>query len=352
MESFQVFWEGRSASDRLYHLTTLNNLKSICKENRFNLSYSGGEGVEQFKYKRRSKAPKYINRHGEVARSVLTNHVPSFEKNYYFSTARSIYSSIFRMDDEGFEQKFIIELDGSKLADRYEITPVNYFRSGSSNHTVNEMEDRVISSKPHIENSKKYIIAIHAYLNPRDPQDLREYNLNILKDIASMGYTVYLYKEQRDLRFLRRERAEVIKGSVLTRISNTIKDVINPTEAIMIKRESDVQGIIIAAYDFIINPTFETLVELLRNDEDYNDSYAVKNPTPSRIYYMVEGSILSLSQYIVNKLGSVRTSKNTEIRKQIYKFSELQRKTNKSIYDLATEAYEKVKKEISIDVKQ
>lgn len=344
MESFQVFWEGRSASDRLYHLTSLNNLESICKSNRFNLSYSGVESAEQFKFKKRNKSIKSITPHGDVIRSKFNPDEMDFKKNYYFSVARSLHSSIFDMGNTNLDEKVIIELDGSKLADRYEIIPVNYYRSGVHNHRTDEMEDRVISNKPYIENSKKYIIAMHVYFHPRNPQDTQEMLLNKLKDIASMGYTVYLYKEQRDIRFLRRERAEIIKGSIFTKISNKIKDAIDPNEDFISKRDIKSQGLIVAAYDFITNPTFETLVELLRNDEDYKD--AVKNPTPSGIYSISEKSIISFPVYIMNKIGTVRTSKNTEIRKQLFKFSELQRKTNKSIYDLATEAYEKVKEEL------
>jgi hypothetical protein len=342
-----MFWEGRSASDRLYHLTSLNNLNSICKENKFNLSYSGVESAEQFKVKKRNKSFKTISRHGEVKRSKSKPDEMDYNKNFYFSVARSIYSAIFRMDADNFDEKFIIELDGSKLADRYEIIPVSYYRNAPSNYRTDEMEDRVISNKPYIENSKRYIIAIHAYLNPRNIQEIQEYELKTLKDIASMGYTVYLYKNQKDIKFLKRERAEVINGSILTRVSNTIKDVMNPMEASWTKRESDTLGIVTAAYDFIINPTFKTLVEILKNDPDYRDRDSVKNPTPSGIYYISEGSIISIPEYIINKIGFLRTSKKPEIRKQIHKFSELQRKTSKSLYELATNAYEKVKKELS-----
>lgn len=351
MESFQMFWEGRSASDRLYHLTYLNNVESICKSNRFNLSYSGGEEVEQFKYKSRSKSEKYINSYGEVRRSVFNTHVPSFKKNYYLSTARSIYSSILDITNPNLREKAIIELDGSKLADRYEIIPTNYYRSGTHNTSTDEMEDRVITNKPYIENAKRYIVAIHVHLRPHNQEEVREHELKILKDIASMGYTVYLYNQAKDIKFLRREKAEIIRGSILTRISNKIKGAINPQEEFKTDKDIQNEGYVRAAYDFIINPTYETLVELIKNDIEYENQGIRNNPTPAGMYYMIENMMTPLPTKILYKLAGVRTSKNTEIRKQLYKFSELQRKTNKKIFDFATEAYEKVKKELSVHVK-
>jgi hypothetical protein len=351
MESFEMFWEGRSASDRLYHITSLDKLKSICKNNRFNLSYSGVDGSEQFKFNKRPRTIKSKTPHGDTIRSSFQPYEFNFKKNYYFSVARSVYSSIFEMKDENdMREKIIIELDGSKLANRYEIIPVNYFRHGPNNHRTDEMEDRVISNKPYIENAKRYIVAIHAYIFPHNPPDFQEMELQKLKDIASMGYTVYRYKKAKDIKFLRRERAEVVSRSILNRIANTIKDTISPEEEFLTRNDTRKENNIKASYNFVSNPTYETLLELLKNEPEVQEHINLDNQTPEKLYYTVRRITAQLIRFIPDILSSARTSRNAEIRKYIYKFSEMQRKTNKTVLEISAEAYKKVLEELSKNI--
>lgn len=118
----------------LYHLTTIWPASNILEKNRFELKPAEGTGIE--------------------------NDIS--EGKYYLSCARSKANDYFRRN--AGTSSVILVLDGVKLGQRYAGLPVNYWYSPTSPGLTkdnDEMEDRVLSSKPFIPDAMSYITQIH-----------------------------------------------------------------------------------------------------------------------------------------------------------------------------------------------
>ena len=128
-----------SATPVLYHVTGKRAALSVIQKNRFELKPSDGTGHEET-----------ISGGGK----------------YYLSTTRSKVGS-YSMGRNGTHYALIV-LDGTKLATRFKIAPINYWggypeQSMTERTKTDEAEDRVFSAKPFIENARKYIKEIHAH---------------------------------------------------------------------------------------------------------------------------------------------------------------------------------------------
>lgn len=126
-------------SDIVYHATYLDKGLSILKQDAFVLATVTGTKSEKEKNK---------------------------GKNYYMSLARSMSSgySLFRNP----EQKIFFKLDGKLLGNNLKGGPIDYYDGSHmrdiSNMTNKEIEDRIFSDKPKIENASKYIEEVYIFL--------------------------------------------------------------------------------------------------------------------------------------------------------------------------------------------
>lgn len=110
----------------LWHATNGTALQYILRDNEFALSSKFGREAEKL--------------HGDQ------------KYDFFLSTTRSIRGYFHSR----FEQSILIELDGTRLSDRYKIVPVDYWGHGGTDQG-NEMEERVLSKKNKIPNALSYI---------------------------------------------------------------------------------------------------------------------------------------------------------------------------------------------------
>lgn len=119
-------------------------------------------------------------------------------KAFYLSTARSKTGS-YSDSSNGT----IFKLDGNKLNQSYSGAPVEYW-SGFSRRTSgkSEMEDRLYSNEPVIENFSKYILEIQCWINGDKKSLINSqliYNLKKLEDIAnSKGIPIKFFRSYKD----------------------------------------------------------------------------------------------------------------------------------------------------------
>ena len=118
-------------------------------DNRFNLAMIGGTKAEQHHSK----------------------------KLYFLSTARSALGS-YHQDPYGTGVLF--KLDGVKLGQTYSGKALDYWGPDFRALGKNEMEDRIFSDSPYIENARKYILEVHIYINPKEVQR-EEYKVKVRK---------------------------------------------------------------------------------------------------------------------------------------------------------------------------
>jgi hypothetical protein len=129
-------------SDIVYHATYLDKGLSILKQDAFVLATVTGTKSEKEKNKGR---------------------------NYYMSLARSMSSgySLFR----DARRIIFFKLDGKLLGNNLKGGPIDYWGGmhmmNVSNMTNKEIEDRIFSDKPKIENASKYIKEVYIFLGEK-----------------------------------------------------------------------------------------------------------------------------------------------------------------------------------------
>ena len=150
-------------SDIVYHYTSPSAVINVLKTNKFNTSSNLGTTADAIRDKGRF---------------------------FYFSTQRTKGSTGYGKDSIA-----VFVLDGRKLMSRYKGFPLDYWgwsqkRSDyetqyqySQALSSKEMEDRIVTDKPYIENASDYIIEIHLELErfPLDTEDfleLKKYGAN------------------------------------------------------------------------------------------------------------------------------------------------------------------------------
>jgi hypothetical protein len=294
MESFRVFWENRNPLSRLYHKTSVKSLINILGSGEFKL-VAANSAFERFIIDRRAKKTSYN-----------TEPIYNYKKNYYFSAARSMYNSYY-MSGNHYRRPFVvIELDSSKLADKYEIIPVDYWHVSRTPSTEfkDETEDRVITSKPRIDNATKYITRIFVYAGEENELDRKSVDI-----MSNSGLPVYLFRNLNDLYLRNIKKAERIEGHNQEAAPRELYVPENDEgKHKKIKELNDI-------YNFITDPTME-------NREK------IKHP------------ISSADELVYNSSHS----KVDEIKDTVFQFQELQRKTNKSIRSLLIKAIEEFDK--------
>lgn len=130
------------------------------------------------------------------------------KKLYYLSTTRSVSGS-FHSDPYGASVLF--KLDGDALGHNYSGNPVDYWGAEfrKINPAKNEMEDRVFTNKPYIENAKKYISEIHIYFNMKErSNDITTLQFRKLYLAAKIsGINSYVYDDKRAFSTLDKRKA-------------------------------------------------------------------------------------------------------------------------------------------------
>lgn len=194
-ESFRKFLN-EVLTDIVYHLTTIEKLENILKENRFMTSIVTSSDVESNK-----------------------------GRFYFLSTARSPQSRYFRTVGSGF---CFLVLNGNKLNQRHRAAAVNYW--GASFKDSDEMEDRLIVDKPYIENATKYIEEVHVVFNLKDKYDqIRDFTIERLKSIQGMlnqaDIPLWIYGNEQSWRLQDKKKAVQTVGAFIEMIKIAGKNI-------------------------------------------------------------------------------------------------------------------------------
>ena len=169
-------------SDELFHVTGLHNAHDIVKSNHIHMTYVG-------------------KRKGGDA---------DFQKgrDYFFSTTHSKDSDYIK--SSAAHLAVTLNLNGQTLGHNLKGGPINYWSGmrGAGNYTApNEMEDRIISHKPTIENARKHINSIHVMLkngsfDPRTFRDGAKQHVHIFSDLLKTAkqhkIPVHVYGNEKD----------------------------------------------------------------------------------------------------------------------------------------------------------
>ena len=167
MKIASILTEG--LSDILYHSTSLYNVLNILKNNKLRLSPDLGAESE--------------------------SNLRKKNKIYYMSFARS------KMGEYHSPSKYsgnlsLIVFDGRQLKqDGYSGAPVDYWGWGNKD----EMEDRLYSKSPYIEDAAKYITEIHTFFKRGDQENDTAKSVRWLRSAYIMakrlGITMYVYDD-------------------------------------------------------------------------------------------------------------------------------------------------------------
>lgn len=297
--------EGTSPLRRLYHYADISKVASIVTQNKFELTYAKGADASKNK---------------------------SFKRNFYLSCstiARGRYAT-------GSNGKFypnnshcMIEIDASKISDRYKIVPVDYWyypgRVYDSTLSSDETEERIVARDHKIPNAKKYIIAVHVYMPPEKEKDTewdknrRIHDMKHLNRIAHSGVDYYVYDDIKYFTVLRREKAHKLEGNHQYELNydggypgredfHTSED----------KRLTD-------AVDWLIDANADIDP---KNRERLERQWSWKD-----LYSTIDSDIHSSK-------GNVS---RPNLRKSLLKLSEYQRKHNKSLEDIVKQAYDRTR---------
>lgn len=166
-----------SLSETVYHYTHLKKLLNILKTNKFNLTTSFGQDSDDLSTK---------------------------NKNYYMSFTRSRIGQFHYPQYKSGSQAVILVIDGKKLSNTYEGKPVEYWQFGRQ--LKNEMEDRLFSNKPEIDNATSYIKEIHTFsANP----DSNEYKLlrQAYIEASKNKISFYFYNDSKAFDLLNKQKS-------------------------------------------------------------------------------------------------------------------------------------------------
>ena len=182
MKMMQILTEG--LSDILYHSTSLYNVLRILKSNRLQLTPDIGTDAETGLRKK--------------------------NKIYYMSFARS------KMGDYHSPSKYagnlsLLVVDGRQLKqDGYSGSPVDYWGWGDKD----EMEDRLYSKQPYIEDAAKYITEIHTYYNPEGSEENKAKSIRWMRSAYIMakklGIPMYVYDDVEAFKLLNKAKTTSI----------------------------------------------------------------------------------------------------------------------------------------------
>lgn len=180
MRISNIICEGLSSV--LYHSTGLSAVLNILSSDRFRLTPDIGSGVES-----------------------------SFRKNdkkiYYMSFARSIMGQYHNSGNA------LMVVDGKKLSHNYSGGAVDYW---GNSFDKDEMEDRLYSSKPYIEDATSYISAVHVYYDENANSGSNARKIRLLRRCYILckrkGIMMYVYTDRAAYRVLDVRKSVPISG--------------------------------------------------------------------------------------------------------------------------------------------
>ena len=124
-----------------------------------------------------------------------------FDKPYYLSMSRNPSGS--------YKASQLLVLDGDRLSQRYQIIPTNYWDKRSNNGS-SEMEDRLWSKEPFIENARSYIKEIHLYIPEERLYDKDNPIIPSVLEYSKIPF--YIYTNRKDLFLMNKKKALEIKN--------------------------------------------------------------------------------------------------------------------------------------------
>lgn len=197
MFSFKVFWESTSPFRNLYHITYMANAVEILNSDAFKLSTQDKSG-----------------------RIVFGKNKPKYK--YFMSAARNPSSAFFNLN----EMPVIFELDAVKLSDKgYSIKPIHDFieldKGIDNKEDISrfELEDRILSKSPEINNAKFFIKAINFYHSPDYGDTFSQLSHNSKYHSITEAYEVFknsgiptfVYKNRKSFYLLNKRKAKLLQ---------------------------------------------------------------------------------------------------------------------------------------------
>lgn len=154
-------------TDVVYHFTSMKNLLNILEINVFKTSMAAMD-IKDVKLNRGYK--------------------------YYFSVSRSKIGDYRLSLISGGDEDVLIKLNGQKLSNNYKSIPVDFFQKDKSK---DEMEDRIVTNKPFIDNAMSYMEEIYIspyYFEKRLGRErTKEYLLKIEKLLKQNNIPFYIF---------------------------------------------------------------------------------------------------------------------------------------------------------------
>jgi hypothetical protein len=186
-EELQNLFEG--LSDIIYHFTHISNLISILKLNKFATSSNLGSNADRWKDK---------------------------GKFYFFSTQRTK-----GMSGYGSRHGTVaIVLDGRKLNQNFKGFPTDYWnwsKKRSDYDSINryidvlkssELEDRIVTDKPYIDNASSYIKEIHIEAKRETQNFVNTEQVNEIVGLTSQyNIPVYFYVDENNFKLQNKAKA-------------------------------------------------------------------------------------------------------------------------------------------------
>ena len=172
--------------DVLYHYTDSYRLNQILERDAFRLTSDMGTDAER--------------------------NVGKKDKPYYLSTARSRLGDYHTPVSSYATGSVLLVLDGTQIKrDGYTGAPVDYWnmdRSKPREYWKDEMEDRIFSDEPWLENASKYIQEVHMYMPETEKPEKRATLVRkAMTKAKQMGIPAYLYDDPKAFNLLNKKKA-------------------------------------------------------------------------------------------------------------------------------------------------
>lgn len=171
-----------SATDVLYHVTSIRSAADIVGKNRFELKPSDGTQAEE-----------------------------GVNLGYYLSMTRSKLGSYTLSQLGKFAAIFV--LDGQALGHRHKIVQVDYWGTNGMTPAyrtkADEAEDRLLSKKPLLP-ARPYIKSVHAMVN--------EFAWQLKRTCLLHRVKVYFYSEENDLMLLDTRKAVQVSATIRPKV--------------------------------------------------------------------------------------------------------------------------------------
>jgi len=189
-EELQSLNEG--LSDIVYHYTHVGNIPNILSTNKFNTSSNIGTTADAQKDRGRK---------------------------FYFSTQRTKGKSGY---GKAHGSNAVLVLDGKKLMQRYKGAPIDYWNWSMNPKDYDnkqtymqalqskELEDRIFTDEPYIENATDYILEIHVDLS--NPWFIKKSRAQDIENFAKFdGIPIYFYDDQNQYQLQNKAKAKPLE---------------------------------------------------------------------------------------------------------------------------------------------